>query len=240
EFYSCHGAGRLAAHKFKSTSRALVVEQNPTDTVEPIRFTIISGQMKSGHLTDAVRAAWLKRGGLFLRDFVDVTKHLARTREVESTIGPQLTDRCQNIVRAVDIHVHGGKAVSKALRHEALGRKVIALVKIMGAEDVEDTGIALETSRVQRDAVEDVGNAFESGFRGFEGHSPDQAMHLIAQTPEVIGEITAILPGNPSNQRFFCHLILLIRVIGPIGRHDLLRKTTLPNPFVLAKRRGSA
>src|ERR1041384_680644 len=176
EFYSRYGARRLAAHKFKTTPRALMIEQNPTDTKEPVSFAIVSGQVKSGHLTDSIRAAWLKRGGLLLRHFVDVPKHLARAREVEATIGPELTDCRQHVVRAIDIHIHGGKAVSKALRHEALGRKVIALVKIMGAEDVENTGITLETRRMQRDAVEDVGNAFESRFGRFECHPPDQPM----------------------------------------------------------------
>src|SRR6185369_6471254 len=136
--------------------------------MEPICFSIISGQMKSGHLADSIRAARLKRSGLRLGDFVDVTKHLARAREVEPAIGSQLADCCQHVMCAVDIHVHGGKAVSETFRHEALGCEVIALVKIMRAEDVENTGVTLETCRVKCEAVEDVGNAFESRVRRLE------------------------------------------------------------------------
>src|SRR4029079_917585 len=116
--------------------------------MESIRLTIISRQMKSGHLADSIRAAWLKRSSFFLRDFVDVTKHLACAREVEPAISPQFADRRQHVVGAVDIHVHGGKAVCETFRHEALGRKVVALVKVMGAEDVENTGVTLETGRM--------------------------------------------------------------------------------------------
>ncbi len=103
---------------------------------------------------------------------------------------------------AVDVRAHGRKAVSEALRHKTLGREVIALVKIVFAEDVENAGVTLETGRVERDAVQQMGDAAEPCFGGFEGHPPDQAVHFIAQTQQVFGEITAILTGNSSNQRF--------------------------------------
>src|SRR5262249_31724563 len=104
--------------------------------------------VKSGHLADSVRAAWLKCSGLFLRYVVDVPKHLAGACKVKTTFGPQLPERRQHVVRAVDVHIHRGKPVREAFRHETLCREVVALVKIMVAENVKNAGITLEAGRM--------------------------------------------------------------------------------------------
>src|SRR6185295_12175761 len=101
--------------------------------------------MMAGDFTDPIRTAWLKRSRLFLRHFVDVPKHLARAGEIKTTLRPQLTQRGQHVMRAVDVRAHGRKAVSEAFRHETLRREVIALVKIVFAENVEDAGVAFKT-----------------------------------------------------------------------------------------------
>src|SRR5215213_6148260 len=173
--------------------------------------------MKAGDFTDSIRTARLKCGGLFLRHLVDVAKHLARAREVKATIGPQLPQRRKHVVRAVDVRAHRRKAVSEAFRHKALGREVITLVKIVFAEDVENAGVTLETGRVQRDTVQQVSEPAEPRFGGFQGHATDQAVHLVAQTKEIICEVTAILTGYSSNQRSLGQrVILLYRPMRPI------------------------
>src|SRR6185369_13711392 len=158
--------------------------------------------MVTGDFTDSVRAARLKRSRLFLRHFVDVPKHLARSGEVKTALGPQLTQRGEHVMCAIDVCAHGRKAVSEAFRHETLRCEVIALVKIVFAEDVEDAGVALKTGRVQCDSVQEMCDAAEPRLRGFEGHAADQPVYFITQTQQVIGEVTAILTGNSSNQRF--------------------------------------
>src|ERR1044072_4587078 len=158
--------------------------------------------MVTRDFADPVRTAGLKRRVLLLRHFVDVPKHLTRAREVKSTLRPQLPQRREHVVGAVDVHVHGRKAVGEAFRNETLGREVVTLVKIVFAEDVENTRITLETGRVQRDAVHQMIDAAEPRFRRFEGHTTDQPVHFITQTKEIIREVTTILTGNSSNQRF--------------------------------------
>src|SRR5215203_1229260 len=98
----------------------------------------------AGDLADAVRTARLKRRALFLRHFVDVTKHLAGAGKVETTVWTQLTQCGEDVVRAVDIHVHGGEAVGETLSHEALCGKVITLVKIVFTKYVKDAGVAFQ------------------------------------------------------------------------------------------------
>src|SRR5690349_16136331 len=129
--------------------------------------------MMTGDFTDSIRTARLKRSRLFLRHFVDVSKHLARPGEVKTTLRSQLTQRGEHVVCAVDVRTHRRKAVSKAFRDETLRREVITLIKIVFAEDVENTRVAFETGRMQRDSVQDMSDTAEPCFRGFERHAAD-------------------------------------------------------------------
>src|ERR1051326_672444 len=161
--------------------------------------------MKPGDLADSIRTARLKRRALRLRHFADIPKHLTRPREVKTTTGPQLSQRRQHVMRAVDVCVHGRKAISKTLGHEALRREVITLLKIVLAEDVKDTRVTLEIRRMQGHAIQQVTDATESRFRRLEGHPPHQPMDLIAQVQQIFGQITPILPCYSSNQRPLRH-----------------------------------
>ena len=84
-------------------------------------------------------------------------------------------------MRAVDVHVHGREAVGETFGHETLRRQVITLVKVVFAEDVEDTGVTFETGRVQRYAIQQVSDAAESRFRGFERTRAHEPMDFIAK-----------------------------------------------------------
>src|SRR6185437_4075555 len=97
------------------------------------------------------------------------------------------------------------KAVSEALGHETLRRKVITLVKIVFAKDVENAGVAFKAGRVQGDAVQQVLDAAEPRLGRFEGHAANQPVYFITQTQQVIGEVTAILTGDSSDQCFLRH-----------------------------------
>src|ERR1044072_827274 len=108
--------------------------------------------MVTGDFTDSIRTARLKRSRFFLRHFVDVPKHLARSGEIKPTLRAQLAQGGEHVMRAVDVCAHRREAVCEALCHETLRRKVIALVKIMLAENVEDAGVAFKPGRVTGEA----------------------------------------------------------------------------------------
>src|SRR5687768_5078720 len=110
---------------------------------------------------------------------------------------------------AADVGAHGGEAVGKALGHETLRRQVIALIELMPADDVEDAGIALQAGRVQDQPVEQMGDAAESTLRILQRYAPDDSMHFISAIQQILGEIAAILPGDPGNQRPFGHAVSL-------------------------------
>src|SRR5215213_75782 len=108
----------------------------------------------AGHLADSVWAPRLKCSALCLRYLVDVAKHLARARKIKPALRPQLTQRREHVVSAVDVHIHRREAVGETLRHEALRREVIALVKVVFTEDVENAGVTFQAGRVQRYAIQ--------------------------------------------------------------------------------------
>src|SRR5262245_47068298 len=91
EFYAGYGARSLSADKFKTSSRTLVIEQNPTHSKQPVGFSIISRKMKSGDFADAVRASWLEQCGFLLRYFAHVTEHFTRPGKVELAFGSQFS-----------------------------------------------------------------------------------------------------------------------------------------------------
>jgi hypothetical protein len=61
---------------------------------------------------------------------------------------------------------------------------------------------------VQRDAIQDVGQPAESCFGGFEGDTAHQAVNFIAETQQVIGQVTAVLSGNTGYKSSFGHGVI--------------------------------
>ena len=54
---------------------------------------------------------------------------------------------------AINICIHRREPIGKTFCDEALGGEVIALVKCVTAHDVKDTGIAFQTSWMQRQSI---------------------------------------------------------------------------------------
>src|SRR6185369_6329073 len=141
--------------------------------------------MKTGELADAVWATWLKRRRLFLRHFTRIAKHFTRAGEIKTTTRTRLPQCSEHVMRAVNVHIHRREAVGKTLRHEALSREVITLVKVVLAQNLKDARVAFETGRVQGHAVENVGDAAEPRFRRFERDPAYQAVDFIAEPEQV-------------------------------------------------------
>jgi hypothetical protein len=82
---------------------------------------------------------------------------------------------------------------------------VVTLVEVVLAQDVKNTGITLETRRVQCYAIEQVTDATEPRVRGFECYSPDQSVYFVTETKQVIGQVAAVLAGDSRDQCSFGH-----------------------------------
>jgi hypothetical protein len=161
--------------------------------------------VKAGYFADAVRAARLKRCCFLLWYFVNVAEHLTRSGEVETAFWPQFSQGGEDVVSAVDVHVHRREAVGEAFRDEALGRQVVTLVEVMLAQDLKNAWVTFETGRMECYAFEQMGNAAEASIGRLEGDASHQAVNFITESEEVIGEVTPVLPGDSGNQRSFGH-----------------------------------
>ena len=82
----------------------------------------------------------------------------------------------------VDVRVHRRETVRKALGDETLRREVIALVKLVFAEDMKDARIAFNTGRMKLKTVKQVRDASKSSFRVFHADAAHQTMNLVTET----------------------------------------------------------
>src|SRR5687767_7019881 len=99
----------------------------------------------------------------------------------------------------IDIHVHGRKAVCKTFRHETLGSEVIALVKVVMANNMKNARIAFKTGRVKNQPVEEMSDPAKPSFRCFQGNTPHQTVNFISETQEMLRQVTAILACDAGN-----------------------------------------
>jgi len=103
-------------------------------------------------------------------------------------------------VSAIDVDVQRRKPVLKTLGNKALGGQVIALIKFMAADDAEDAWITFQTRGVQLDLIQQMRDSGEPVLGIFEGHPSYDSMHFVAERQQVLCEVAAVLPGNPSNK----------------------------------------
>ena len=112
-----------------------------------------------------------------------LAKHFARSGEIEPALRLHLSQSRQNIVSAVDIGAHGGETIGEAFAHKALSAQVIAFIKLLLGENVKDAGVALQTGRMEVDAVQTTVQAAETLAGLLERDASNQSMHLIAPNP---------------------------------------------------------
>ena len=183
-----------------------MIEKEAARAKHPVSLAIVSRQIKARHLADAVGAARVKRSRLALRSLFNLAEHLARTGEVETARWAQFAQGCQHIMRAVDVRVHGGKAVGETFGDKALRCEVVAFVKINTADDAEDARIAFDAGRMERDSLQDVRDAGEPALRVFKRHSTHEPVHLVSLRQKIFGQIASVLTRNPCDERLSTHL----------------------------------
>ena len=122
----------------------------------------------------------MKGRGLALRRLVYLSEHFARSGEIEPALGLHFPQRRQDIVRPVDVGVHGRKTIRKAFGNETLGGQMITFVELLLGENVEYAGIAVQASRMQVNAIQAVLQAAKTQPGLLQGDAPNQSMNLIA------------------------------------------------------------
>src|SRR6266516_439774 len=153
-----YGRGNLSRDKFGAAPRRFVIEQNAVESIQSIRFTIISCQLEASDFADSVRGPWMKSSIFALRHFLGAPKHLARACEIKFAIRRGLADGAQHVMGAVNVDVHRGEFIFKRVTHETLSCQVIALVGLNLPQNLKKPWKTLERSRMQVNFANDMAN----------------------------------------------------------------------------------
>ncbi len=127
-----------------------MVEQDAGRAMHLVRLAVVARQIEPGNFADSVWAARVEPCPLGLRTFFHLAEHLARSGEVESAVRLRFSDGRKHVMRTVDIGLHRREAVIETLSDEALRGEVVALVELVAAENMEQAGVALQRSGMQR------------------------------------------------------------------------------------------
>src|SRR5437016_7781494 len=138
----------------------------------------------------------MERCSFLLRDLMHFAEHFRRTGKIEFALRLQLAQRCQHVMRTVDVRVHRRESVRETFPDKRLRREVVALIKLITTENVKDAGVAFQASGMKGYLVQQMLDAIESASRIFESHAPHQPMHFIAEREQKFGQVTAVLAGK--------------------------------------------
>src|SRR5262245_64680550 len=121
--------------------------------LDAVSFTIVSRQMKSCNLRDAVRRARMKWSPFILRHLRHFSEHFTGGRKVEPATGRTVPQGGQDVVGAVDVGIKSREFVFKRIGHETLGSQVIALIRLDGMEHTVNAGKTFQRGGVQVEAI---------------------------------------------------------------------------------------
>jgi hypothetical protein len=82
---------------------------------------------------------------------------------------------------------------------------MVTLVKIMATDDVKNAGIALQTCRVERDLIKQVGDSLSPALGRLESDATHQTVHFVAPLEKLLSQITAVLPCDTGDENLFSH-----------------------------------
>src|SRR5947209_3038805 len=163
-----HSGCDFTGYELITTAGGFVIEQDSAHGIQAVGFAVIPGQVKPRYLADSVGRAGVEAGLFSLRNLLDFAEHFARSGEIETALGSCLLDRGKQVMRAIDIRVQGGKLVVERVADEALGRQMVTLVRLDTADDLVQTGKALEGAGMQNQPVAYVRNPAQPVTRIFQ------------------------------------------------------------------------
>lgn len=70
---------------------------------------------------------------------------------------------------------------------------MIALIKLVPADDAKNARIAFEACRMKRHSIQQVINSIESSLWILERNSPDEAVNFVPERKQMLGKVTAVL-----------------------------------------------
>ena len=174
----------------------LVVEQDPAAGVEVIRLAVVDGDEVPVRLRHAVRRAGVERRQLGLRHLADLAEHLARRRLVEARLRAHLAHRLEHPCHPDSGELGGQGRLDPRHRHERHRGEVVDLIGPRCPQRVDQRALVEQVGLVQRDLVAQMLDPVEALGRRAAHHAVD----LVALLEQELGQVGAVLAGDPSDQ----------------------------------------
>ena len=184
-----------------------MIEQDPGHREHPVGLPVVLGQEVPVRLGHPVRAARMERGLLGLRALPDLAEHLRRGRLVEADL-PALRgargadpaahpDGFQHPEHADAGHLAGQLGLLPGHGHVGDGGQVVDLVRLDLLHRGDQAALVEQVAADQPDVAEQLADAAHPGV----GLPADQPPDLITLGQQVLGQVRAVLPGDPGDQR---------------------------------------
>ncbi len=228
-------AGDLAGDKSLAADRALMVEQDSVRGVDAIGLTVIHRDPVAVEFGDTVRRARIERRGLLLRDLLHKAvelrgRGLVKTRLLLHT---EDADRLQEPQHADRVRIGG---VFRALKRDtdmALGGEIINLGRPDLLHQADQIGRVRHVAVMHEERhVASVRVLIEMvDARGVERRRPPlDAVDRVAETKQVLSEISAVLPGDAGEERY-ARFRIRFRHTSPPNFYEQLRRASFKSPM---------
>ena len=192
------GVGDLARHELEAAPRALVVEQDAGDGVEPEALAVVHRDPVPVHLRHAVRAPRIEGRRLALRRLDDLAEHLARAGLIEPRLRRRLLHRLEHARDAERGELAGEHRLGpRRLRRSSAPRGCRSRRAACRATASVERRLVEQVGRHQLDPVDEVRDALVRRRRAA-AHDADDAVALREQQ---LGEVGAVLARDAGDQR---------------------------------------
>src|SRR3569833_2336798 len=199
--------GDLPGHELRTAPRRLMVEQDAADREHAVRLAVVLRDEVPVGLRDAVRAARVERRALVLRRLAHLAEHLRGGRLVETDLAAARgtgaadaaddPDRLQHAQHAHAGDLGGDLGLLPGHRHEGDRAEVVDLV---GPYLLHGGDQAALVEQVAMDEPHLADVLAQPGHVRV-GLSPDQTPDVVPLREQMLGEVRAVLPGDPGDER---------------------------------------
>ena len=165
--------------------------------MEPEALAVVDGDEVPVGLGDAVRAAGIEGRRLALRRLARPSEHLRGGGLVEARLRTDLADPLEQAGDPDRRVLGGGDGEPPGLGDRRHRREVVDLVRRAAPEHADQRVLVEEVARVKGDPIDRRVEPLEVPVGG----PVDEAVDLVALLEQELGEIGAVLPADPGDQR---------------------------------------
>ena len=183
-----------------------MVEQDAVAGEHSVTLAVVDRDPMGINFRRAIRAAGVERRRFLLRHFLDQPVHLRTAGLVVARLQPDFADRFEDADGADTGDIAGVFGNVEGDADMALGSEMINLIGLNAIKQLDEVGGVGDVPIVQEQPYTvDMGVFIEAvNAAGIKGRgASDDAMDFIPFGEQELGEIGAVLAGDPGDERFF-------------------------------------